>query len=260
MDIIPAPPVSLTHRGDPIPWDPPAPQALDTSPSHGASPFPPPTDPLGRTEGRSQPQRGVASMTRGGANIRGVARQRGRGFTAGGRVLRPRTRRTSTSAAAAAMASRLLRVSGALRLLPAAGARDVPVRGLAAPGRLATDEEQATGLERKVMEAINKGLDPYSMFRPKRYAGTKEDPNLVPSITNKRIVGCVCEEDNSYVVWSGCTRARLSAAPPAVPTTSSSHTSCPTEDPPGAVSEPHTSRSLPLHLPLSPLSMELLPP
>lgn len=35
--------------------------------------------------------------------------------------------------------------------------------------------------------------DPYSMFRPKRYTGTKEDPNLVPSITNKRIVGCVCE-------------------------------------------------------------------
>lgn len=31
------------------------------------------------------------------------------------------------------------------------------------------------------------------MFRPKRYAGTKEDPNLVPSITDKRIVGCVCE-------------------------------------------------------------------
>uniref|UniRef100_A0A8B9RRY3 Cytochrome c oxidase subunit 5B, mitochondrial n=1 Tax=Accipiter nisus TaxID=211598 RepID=A0A8B9RRY3_9AVES len=68
-------------------------------------------------------------------------------------------------------------------------------------GGLASDEEQATGLERKVMEAMNKGLDPYSMFRPKRYAGTKEDPNLVPSISNKRIVGCVCEEDNSCVVW-----------------------------------------------------------
>lgn len=66
------------------------------------------------------------------------------------------------------------------------------------------------------------------MFRPKRYAGTKEDPNLVPSITDKRIVGCVCEcphdpsprppllptlppptlcalspgeEDNSCVIW-----------------------------------------------------------
>uniref|UniRef100_A0A8C3V8C7 Cytochrome c oxidase subunit 5B, mitochondrial n=2 Tax=Catharus TaxID=9184 RepID=A0A8C3V8C7_CATUS len=125
------------------------------------------------------------------------------------------------------MASRLLRVSAALRLLPAASARALPVRHLGVPGErglgergngrgagegragpggdrggnLASDEEQATGLERKVMEAMNKGLDPYSMFRPKRYTGTKEDPNLVPSITNKRIVGCVCEEDNSYVVW-----------------------------------------------------------
>uniref|UniRef100_A0A8B9BA12 Cytochrome c oxidase subunit 5B, mitochondrial n=1 Tax=Anser brachyrhynchus TaxID=132585 RepID=A0A8B9BA12_9AVES len=45
------------------------------------------------------------------------------------------------------------------------------------------------------------GPDPYSMFRPKRYAGTKEDPNLVPSIGDKRIVGCVCEEDNSCVIW-----------------------------------------------------------
>ncbi|XP_042657355.1 cytochrome c oxidase subunit 5B, mitochondrial [Tyto alba] len=96
----------------------------------------------------------------------------------------------------AAMASRLLRVSAALRLLPGAS-----VRRFAGPGSLASDEEQATGLERKVMEAMNKGLDPYSMFRPKRYAGTKEDPNLVPSITNKRIVGCVCEEDNSCVIW-----------------------------------------------------------
>ncbi|XP_054145184.1 cytochrome c oxidase subunit 5B, mitochondrial [Melozone crissalis] len=99
------------------------------------------------------------------------------------------------------MASRLLRVSAALRLLPAASARAAPARQLGVPGNLASDEEQATGLERKVMEATNKGLDPYSMFRPKRYTGTKQDPNLVPSVSSKRIVGCVCEEDNSYVVW-----------------------------------------------------------
>ncbi|XP_075592748.1 cytochrome c oxidase subunit 5B, mitochondrial [Balearica regulorum gibbericeps] len=99
------------------------------------------------------------------------------------------------------MASRLLRVSAALRLLPAASARAPPARRLAVPGGLASDEEQATGLERKVLEAMNKGLDPYSILRPKRYAGTKEDPNLVPSINTKRIVGCVCEEDNSCVVW-----------------------------------------------------------
>lgn len=35
--------------------------------------------------------------------------------------------------------------------------------------------------------------DPYSMLKPKEYAGSKEDPHLVPSITNKRIVGCVCK-------------------------------------------------------------------
>ncbi|XP_037227554.1 cytochrome c oxidase subunit 5B, mitochondrial isoform X2 [Falco rusticolus] len=100
------------------------------------------------------------------------------------------------------MASRLMRVSAALRLLPAASARAAPARHLAVPDRLATDEEQATGLERKVLEAMNKGLvSPDSMFRPKRYAGTKEDPNLVPSITNKRIVGRLCEEDNSCVIW-----------------------------------------------------------
>lgn len=31
------------------------------------------------------------------------------------------------------------------------------------------------------------------MFPPKRHAGTKEDPNIVPSITDKRIVGCICK-------------------------------------------------------------------
>uniref|UniRef100_A0A8C7BBP2 Cytochrome c oxidase subunit 5B, mitochondrial n=1 Tax=Neovison vison TaxID=452646 RepID=A0A8C7BBP2_NEOVI len=43
--------------------------------------------------------------------------------------------------------------------------------------------------------------DPYNLLPPKAAAGTKEDPNLVPSITNKRIVGCICEEDNSTVIW-----------------------------------------------------------
>lgn len=31
------------------------------------------------------------------------------------------------------------------------------------------------------------------MLAPKAASGTKEDPNLVPSITNKRIVGCICK-------------------------------------------------------------------
>ncbi|XP_042621343.1 cytochrome c oxidase subunit 5B, mitochondrial-like [Cyprinus carpio] len=60
-------------------------------------------------------------------------------------------------------------------------------RGMAAGG-IPTDEEQATGLEKKIMNAMKAGSDPYNMINP-------------PSITNKRIVGCVCEEDNTAVVW-----------------------------------------------------------
>nr|XP_057912523.1 cytochrome c oxidase subunit 5B, mitochondrial-like [Doryrhamphus excisus] len=73
-------------------------------------------------------------------------------------------------------------------------------RGMAAGG-IPTDEEQATGLEKIVMKAMKEGSDPYSMMKPKEYAGSKADPHLVPSISNKRIVGCVCEEDNTAVVW-----------------------------------------------------------
>lgn len=72
---------------------------------------------------------------------------------------------------------------------------------MASKGGIPTDEEQATGLEREVLMAAKKGLDPYNILPPKGASGTKEDPNLVPSITNKRIVGCICEEDNSAVIW-----------------------------------------------------------
>ncbi|KAG8010431.1 Cytochrome c oxidase subunit 5B [Nibea albiflora] len=62
--------------------------------------------------------------------------------------------------------------------------------------------------------------DPYSMLKPKSYAGSKADPHLVPSITNKRIVGCVCEEDNTAVIWFWLHEGEASAARPVVPTTS----------------------------------------
>uniref|UniRef100_A0A452EWE7 Cytochrome c oxidase subunit 5B, mitochondrial n=1 Tax=Capra hircus TaxID=9925 RepID=A0A452EWE7_CAPHI len=116
------------------------------------------------------------------------------------------------------MASRLLRGAGALasQALRARGPNGVSVvRCMASGGGVPTDEEQATGLEREVMLAARKGQrslgiidplfcffqDPYNILAPKATSGTKEDPNLVPSISNKRIVGCICEEDNSTVIW-----------------------------------------------------------
>nr|XP_056715970.1 cytochrome c oxidase subunit 5B, mitochondrial [Euleptes europaea] len=104
------------------------------------------------------------------------------------------------------MASRLLRLCGGLRGLRAGRGSLGPLRLSGASrsmagGGIPTDEEQATGLERKIMKALEKGLDPWSTLPPKRRAGTKEDPNIVPSINEKRIVGCICEEDNSTVIW-----------------------------------------------------------
>nr|XP_020456395.1 cytochrome c oxidase subunit 5B, mitochondrial-like [Monopterus albus] len=64
-----------------------------------------------------------------------------------------------------------------------------------------TDEEQATGLERRALQALKQGKDPYSILKPQQYAGTKEDPHIVPCIGTKRIVGCLCEEDNTAIVW-----------------------------------------------------------
>ncbi|XP_067857077.1 cytochrome c oxidase subunit 5B, mitochondrial-like [Heptranchias perlo] len=82
----------------------------------------------------------------------------------------------------------------------ASGIGRVPCRALASGG-IPTDEEQATGLEKKIMQALKAGKDPFNVLKPKEYAGTKDDPHIVPSVTNKRLVGCVCEEDNTAVIW-----------------------------------------------------------
>ncbi|XP_073723666.1 cytochrome c oxidase subunit 5B1 [Misgurnus anguillicaudatus] len=76
----------------------------------------------------------------------------------------------------------------------------VAFRGLASGG-IPSDEEQATGLEKIVLQAARKGADPYSILKPKEYAGSKQDPHIVPSVNKKRMIGCVCEEDNTAVIW-----------------------------------------------------------
>ncbi|XP_073509800.1 cytochrome c oxidase subunit 5B, mitochondrial [Phyllobates terribilis] len=100
------------------------------------------------------------------------------------------------------MASRLL-FRGAVRAFTGSSAvrAAAPARHMAAGGGIPTDEEQATGLEREIMTALKHGDDPYNVLKPKHYKGTKEDPNIVPSVHNQRLVGCICEEDNTAVIW-----------------------------------------------------------
>ncbi|XP_005795256.1 cytochrome c oxidase subunit 5B, mitochondrial-like [Xiphophorus maculatus] len=101
------------------------------------------------------------------------------------------------------MAARLLLRTCPLRVLQLRGgtaARPLQ-RAMASAGGIPTDEEQATGLERRTLQALKQGKDPYSILKPKQYTGTKTDPHIVPSIGNKRLVGCLCEEDNTAIVW-----------------------------------------------------------
>ncbi|XP_029376577.1 cytochrome c oxidase subunit 5B2 [Echeneis naucrates] len=74
-------------------------------------------------------------------------------------------------------------------------------RSMASGGGIPTDEEQATGLERRIIMGFKEGKDPYSVRVPKSYSATKEDPQIVPCTGNKRLVGCLCEEDNTAIVW-----------------------------------------------------------
>ncbi|KAF7247415.1 Cytochrome c oxidase subunit 5B, mitochondrial, partial [Varanus komodoensis] len=55
---------------------------------------------------------------------------------------------------------------------------------------------------------MKRGEDPYSIFKPKSYAGTKEDPQIVPSVGDKRIV----KKITLLLFGSGYTKARASVA------------------------------------------------
>jgi len=43
--------------------------------------------------------------------------------------------------------------------------------------------------------------DPFEMNIKKRTKGTREEPTLIPSMYEKRLVGCVCEEDAISINW-----------------------------------------------------------
>ncbi|XP_057312845.1 cytochrome c oxidase subunit 5B, mitochondrial-like [Hydractinia symbiolongicarpus] len=65
-----------------------------------------------------------------------------------------------------------------------------------------TDLEQATGVERKELEAILAGNpDPFNLNVKKGVPGTLDAPTLVPSMYEERIIGCVCEEDSTTISW-----------------------------------------------------------
>lgn len=62
--------------------------------------------------------------------------------------------------------------------------------------------EHATGIEKRELLAKAAGNEnPFDMRVFKRGAGTKDQPNLIPSAFDARLVGCICEEDQTFVQW-----------------------------------------------------------
>ncbi|XP_063218349.1 cytochrome c oxidase subunit 5B, mitochondrial-like [Bacillus rossius redtenbacheri] len=62
--------------------------------------------------------------------------------------------------------------------------------------------ELATGLEKRELLAELAGNDdPFNMKLMKRGPGTKENPNLIPSAFDARIIGCICEPEAQHIKW-----------------------------------------------------------
>lgn len=134
----PCPPRTVpVPSGSPLPSKISAPPPGTTGPALGAGP------PQGVAY-RGGAKTGAESYTEAGSRIRGGAqwlwawlrccRAATSGAPAVPQTSLPLPRRAGSAASLAAMASRLLRVSAALRLLPAASARAAPARQLGVPG------------------------------------------------------------------------------------------------------------------------------
>ncbi|XP_014674191.1 PREDICTED: cytochrome c oxidase subunit 5B, mitochondrial-like [Priapulus caudatus] len=80
--------------------------------------------------------------------------------------------------------------------------RSVIISAIRTKGTMPSGADHATGLEKKELLAKAAGNEnPFDMRVIKRNAGTKDTPNQIPSIFDKRLVGCICEEEATCVTW-----------------------------------------------------------
>ncbi|XP_038056589.1 cytochrome c oxidase subunit 5B, mitochondrial-like [Patiria miniata] len=76
------------------------------------------------------------------------------------------------------------------------------IRTMAAGGGIPEHSEHVTGLEKKEMEMIKAGNpDPFELQVKRVPAGTQDKPVAVKSVFEKRIVGCICEEEQTFINW-----------------------------------------------------------
>jgi len=82
-------------------------------------------------------------------------------------------------------------------------------RGLAVTSSLKADLsmpdplEHATGLEKYELLAKQAGNeDPFFLKAVQRTKGTKDTPTIIHAMDNYRMVGCVCNEEDTNIKWT----------------------------------------------------------
>lgn len=61
---------------------------------------------------------------------------------------------------------------------------------------------QAVGEQRwELLARLAGNEDPFELNVKKRASGTFNDPTLIPSMYEKRLIGCICEEDSVSINW-----------------------------------------------------------
>lgn len=79
-----------------------------------------------------------------------------------------------------------------------------PVRGKVASDKVTMPDTlgHAVGPERfELLAKVAGNEDPFEMNVKKRAKGSLDEPTLIPSMFDKRLVGCVCEEDSIAINW-----------------------------------------------------------
>jgi len=79
-----------------------------------------------------------------------------------------------------------------------------PLKGKVASDKISMPDAlgHAVGPERYEMLAKAAGVDdPFEMNVRKRARGTKDEPTIVPTMYDRRLIGCVCEEDSVTIQW-----------------------------------------------------------
>lgn len=76
------------------------------------------------------------------------------------------------------------------------------VRSMSKGGGIPQNEDHATGMEKLEMDLKAAGIeDPFHLKVKNVPPGTRENPTKVPSVFEKRMIGCICEEESTTINW-----------------------------------------------------------